>query len=161
MTIVELMVALIVVGILIAIVAPTASSYIARQELAGAGRTAVQVLRDARDAAMNESAPRYVLFDPDADTYQVYRFDGTDWVPATQARSLGGTVSFTDGDVTFPALSNHPQAGATVPENAAYFDTRGRYPSGYASSYSLTLRGGGGRTVVLTFYTATGEVTGL
>lgn len=161
MTIVELMVALIVVGILIAITAPTASSYIARQELAAAGRTTVEVLRDARDAAMNESEPRYVLFDPATDTYRVYRYDGAAWTPTMHPQSLGGTVSFTDADVSFPTLPDQPVAGVSVPENAAYFDTRGRYPSGYASSYTLTLRGGGGRTLVLTLYTSTGEVTGL
>jgi hypothetical protein len=76
--------------------------------------------------------------------------------------ALRNAISFSDADVTFPALLNHPVTGANVPENAAYFDTRGRYPFGSAAStYSITLRARGGSTITLTLYTATGQVTGL
>jgi prepilin-type N-terminal cleavage/methylation domain-containing protein len=166
MTLIELMVSLFVVAILMAITIPTAATYIARQELRGNAREVVEVLKDSREAAMNEAVPRFVLFDPAINSYRVCRFNTAtnSWpvVTACPAVPLGNSVSFSDADVTFPALANHPVNGASVPENAAYFDTRGRYPFGSAAStYSITLRSRNGDTIILTLYTATGQVTGL
>jgi prepilin-type N-terminal cleavage/methylation domain-containing protein len=167
MSLVELMVGMMIVSILLAIAVPTAATYLARQELRASAREVVEVLRDARDAAINEGVPRFVLFDPDANSYRVCRFDtaANNWPATTSCRELSfsNSVSFTDADVTFPGLANQPVTGATpIPENAAYFDTRGRYPFGSAAStYSITLRSRGGSSITLTLYTATGQVTGL
>jgi type IV fimbrial biogenesis protein FimT len=166
MTLIELMVSLMVVTVLMAIAIPTASTYLARQELKAGAREVVEVLRDAREAAMNEGVPRFVLFEPAISSYRVCRFNTTTstW-PATATCPpvpLGTAVTFSDADVTFPALLNHPVNGANVPENAAYFDTRGRYPFGSAAStYAITLRSRGGASITLTVHTATGTVTGL
>ncbi|MGH2764840.1 MAG: hypothetical protein ACRDKA_02840, partial [Actinomycetota bacterium] len=123
------------------------------------------VLRDARDSAMNEGVPRYVLFDPTVTprTYQIYKYTTAGWTTDGELFTLPSSVSFADAEVTFPAVADAPITGASVPENAAYFDTRGRYPfeAGAQSSYGLTLRGGLGRTVGLTVWRNTGQVTGL
>jgi prepilin-type N-terminal cleavage/methylation domain-containing protein len=166
MTLVELMVSLFVVSILMAIAIPTISTYITRQELRADAREVVEALREAREAAMDEAVPRFVLFEPADNRYRVCRFDtaANSWpaLSTCQPHRLGNSVSFSDADVTFPALANHPVNGASVPENAAYFDTRGRYPFGSAAStYSITLRSRNGDTIILTLYTATGQVTGL
>jgi prepilin-type N-terminal cleavage/methylation domain-containing protein len=165
-SLVELMTVLGVVGIIMAIAAPTISSHIALQEVRGAGRGVVDVLRDARDSAINEGVPRYVLFDwsKTPREYQMYRFSGGSWIPDGGVFLLPSSVTFDAADVTFPAVSDAPEGtGESVPQYAAYFDTRGRYPfeAGSASSYTVTLHGGLGRTVTLTVWRNTGQVTGL
>jgi type II secretory pathway pseudopilin PulG len=163
MSLVEILTVLAVIGVLFAIAAPAINNHVALQEMRGSSRQLVDVLRDARASAVDEGTPRYVLFTPPR-TYRVYHYDGSAWVPETQAEVLPNTVSFSDAEVTFPALTDQPEAGApAVPENAAYFDTRGGYPfeEDLASSYSLTLRGGVGRVETLTLHTNTGQVTGL
>jgi prepilin-type N-terminal cleavage/methylation domain-containing protein len=166
MSLVELMVGMMVVTILMAIAIPTAATYLARQELKASAREIVEVFRDSREAAINEGIPRFVVFEPALNSYRVCRFNTvTNTWPATSACPpvpLGGAISFSDADVTFPALLNQPLTGTNVPENAAYFDTRGRYPFGSAgSTYAITLRSRGGQTITLTLYTGTGQVTGL
>jgi len=155
-----------VVGIITAIAAPTVRSHIALQEVRGAGRGVVNVLRDARDSAVNEGVPRYVLFDwsKTPQEYQMFKFFGGSWVEDGRALSLPSSVTFDQADVTFPPVSDAPEGtGASVPEDAAYFDTRGRYPFDplAGSSYEITLNGGLGRTVTLTVWRNTGQVTGL
>jgi prepilin-type N-terminal cleavage/methylation domain-containing protein len=166
MSLIELMVSMMVVAVLMAIAIPTTTTYIARQQLKAGGREIVEVFRESREAAMNEAVPRFVLFEPAANAYRICRFDtATNTWPAASTCNpveLGNSISFSDSDVTFPALANHPLTGASVPENAAYFDTRGRYPFGSAAStYAITLRSRGGQTITLTLYTGTGQVTGL
>jgi prepilin-type N-terminal cleavage/methylation domain-containing protein len=161
MTLVEMLTVLAVVGVLFAIAAPTISNHIALQHMRGSTRQIVDMMRDARSSAVDEGQPRYVLFTPPR-TVRIFRYDGTTWVAETQPEVLSNTVSFIDAEVTFPGLTNQPEAGAPpVPENAAYFDTRGGYPSGpgLANAYSLTLRGGVGRVETLTLHTTTGQVT--
>lgn len=164
-SLIEVMTVIGVVGIILAIAAPTIQNQIAVQEIRGAGRHVVEVLRDARDSALNEGVPRYVLFDPAASprTYQVYRYSGGAWVAEEPPAPMPDTVTFSDADVTFPQLTSVPETGATVPANAAYFDTRGRYPfqQGAPSAYTVTLTGGAGRVVTLTVHRSTGQVTGV
>jgi hypothetical protein len=127
----------------------------------GSTQQIVDILRDARSSAVDEGAPRYVLFSPPR-TVQTFRYDGTTWVAESQPEILPNTVSFTDAEVTFPALTDEPEAGApAVPENAAYFDTRGGYPFdvGLAETYSVTLKGGVDRVETLVLHTGTGQVT--
>jgi prepilin-type N-terminal cleavage/methylation domain-containing protein len=164
-SLIEIMTVIGVVGIILAIAAPTIQNQIAIQEIRGAGRQVVEVLRGARDSALNEGVPRYVLFDPAASpkTYQVYRYSGGAWVAEEPPAPLPDTVTFSTADVTFPQLADVPETGATVPEDAAYFDTRGRYPfqQGAPSAYTVTLTGGAGRVVTLTVHRSTGQVTGV
>jgi len=165
-SLVELMTVLGVVGIIMAIAAPTISSHIARQQLRGAGQEVVEVLRDARDSAMNEGVPRYVLFDWNKTPreYRMYKFSGGDWIEDGGVFLLPSSVTFDQADVTFPSVLDAPAGtGKSVPQGAAYFDTRGRYPfeAGAGSSYTITLHGGMGRTVTLTVWRNTGQVTGL
>ncbi len=158
----ELMMTLTVVAILFAIAIPTIQFQIARQELSASAREVVEVLRGARDSAINEGVPRYVLFRPGSPgSYQVYRFDGGAWTVDENEVTLEGRVNFNAADITLPAVADAPEAGASVPEDAAFFDTRGRYPFGYSGSYDITLRGGLGRSITLTFYPQTGQVTGV
>lgn len=165
-SLVELMTVLGVVGVIMAIAAPTVQNHIALQEVRGAARGVVDVLRDARDSALNEGVPRYVLFDSSTTPreYQVFRFSGGNWVPDGEVFELPGSVTFAAADVTFPAVADAPAGtGQSVPQYAAYFDTRGRYPFDptQPSSYTITLHGGLGRTETLTLWRNTGQVTGL
>jgi prepilin-type N-terminal cleavage/methylation domain-containing protein len=163
MTLVELLVVLAVVSVLFAIAAPTISNHIALQHMRSSTQQVVDILRDARGSAVDEGQPRYVLFTPPR-TIRMFRYDGTTWVAETQPEVLPSSVSFTDGEVTFPALADEPEAGppaTPIPENAAYFDTRGAYPFsvGLEATYSVTLRGGVGRVETLVVHTGTGQVT--
>jgi prepilin-type N-terminal cleavage/methylation domain-containing protein len=165
-SLVELMTVLGVVGVIMAIAAPSVQNHIALQEIRGAGRGVVDVLRDARDSAMNEGVPRYVLFrwNTTPREYQMYKFSGGAWVADGEVFKLPSSVTFSQADVTFPSLADAPAGtGATVPQFAAYFDTRGRYPfdATQPSSYTITLHGGLGRTETLTVWRNTGQVTGL
>jgi prepilin-type N-terminal cleavage/methylation domain-containing protein len=165
-SLVEMMTVLMVVGVLMAIAAPAIQNHIALQEIRGTAQEVVQTLRGARDEALNEGVPRYVFFDPAVtpQTYRVYRYSGGNWVAETGAEELPNSVTFADGDVSFPTLQTTLTGLAQpVPENAAYFDTRGKYPfqAGAPSSYDLTLHGGLGKVVVLTLHRSTGQVTGL
>lgn len=164
-SLVEVMVVIAVTGIILGIAAPTIQNQIAIQQIRGAGQEVMEVLRDARDSAMNEGVPRYVRFTPPR-TYQVwmYRASSGQWVADGPATALPNSVEFDAADVTFPSVSDAPTGtGQTVPQDAAYFDTRGRYPfeAAATSSYSITLRGGVGRTITLTVWRNTGQVTGL
>jgi type II secretion system protein H len=156
-TILELMVAMAVMAVLMAIAVPTVATHMAVQEIRGSAQQVVDVLREARDSAVNEGQPRYVLFDPASDGYEIWRYDGSSWIQEEE-EEFAESVTFDDSDVTFPGLTGRPEAGTSVPENAAYFDTRGRYPSGAAPSYTLTLRGRMGNSETLTLYTQTGQV---
>jgi prepilin-type N-terminal cleavage/methylation domain-containing protein len=165
-SLVELMTVLGVVGVIMAIAAPTVRNHIALQEVRGAARGLVDVLRDARDSAVNEGVPRYVLFDSSMTPreYRMFKFSGGNWVPDGGVFELPGSVTFAPADVTFPPVADAPAGtGQSVPQYAAYFDTRGRYPFDptQPSSYSITLHGGLGRTVTLTVWRNTGQVTGL
>jgi type IV pilus assembly protein PilA len=168
MTLIEIMVVVAVVAVLFAIALPAVNTHVALQELRGAVREVVEVLRDARSAAVDEGVPRYVVFTPPR-TYQVWTYEdqpaGGTWVEDERAYELPGSVEFDDADVTFSnaTLADEPETGATVPDNAAYFDTRGAYPyhSSLPSTYTLTLHGGLDRTEILTLHTSTGQVTGL
>jgi type II secretion system protein H len=158
-TLIELLVALSVMAIIMAIAIPTVTTHTALQEIRGSAQQVVDVLRDARDSAINEGQPRYVLFIPGSPgSYEVRRYNGASWVSETQVVPLHDSVSFTNADVDFPELSNRPETGVQVPLNAAYFDTRGHYPFGYEPTYSLTLHGRMGKTEVLTLYSQTGQV---
>jgi type II secretion system protein H len=158
-TLIELMVSLSVMAILMAIAIPSVATYMAQQEIRGSAQQVVDVLRDARDSAINEGQPRYVEFLPgDPGAYEIWRYDGDEWV-LEEEEVLHESVSFTNEDVDFPPIANRPVTGEQVPLNAAYFDTRGHYPSGHPASYSLTLRGGMDRTETITLYTQTGQVS--
>jgi type II secretion system protein H len=157
-TLVELMVALSVMSIIMAITIPSISNHMALQEIRGSAQQVVDVLRDARDSAVNEGQPRYVLFIPgEPGGYEVWRYDGENWVQEEE-ELLHDSVSFSNTDVDFPELSNRPETNAHVPLNAAYFDTRGHYPFESEPTYTLTLHGRMGKTEVLILYSQTGQV---
>jgi type II secretion system protein H len=158
-TLIELMVAMSVMAIIMAIAIPSVATYMAQQEIRGSAQQVVDVLREARDEAINEGEPRYVRFLPgDPGAYEVRRYDGDDWVLEEQ-ETLHDSVSFTGADVTFPVIPNEPETGEVVPQHAAYFDTRGHYPFGVQAEYSLTLHGGMDRTETITLHTQTGQVS--
>ncbi|MGH2740562.1 MAG: pilus assembly FimT family protein [Actinomycetota bacterium] len=167
-TIIELMVALFIAGILFAIAVPTIQNYVAIQQLRGRAREVTDVLRTARNLAMDEGVPRYVLFrSGDPPSYQFYRFDPDEgeagaWVEEGRQIELEGVAFDALTDVTFPALPETPTTGSSVPADAAYFGTRGRYTNGaLIGPYTVTLHGGLGKTATLTFYPRTGQVTGV
>lgn len=162
-TVVELMVAVFIGGILFAIALPTIQNHVALQQLRGRTREVADVLRSARNLAMDEGIPRYVLFSAgDPGTYRLYRFDEatSSWIAERPAVELEG-VAFETADVTFPGLTaNGGDVPAAVPEDAVFFNTRGRYPSTESGSFIITLHGGLGKSKTLTVYARTGQVTG-
>lgn len=162
-TLVELMVALFIGGILFAIALPTVQNHVASQQLRGRAREVADVLRGARNLAVDEGVPRYVLFGPgDPGTYRLYRFDEASgaWLAERPAVELEG-VAFETTDVTFPGLTaNGGDVPAAVPEDAVFFNTRGRYPSTESGSFIITLHGGLGKSKTLRVYARTGQVTG-
>jgi type II secretion system protein H len=158
-TLIELMVAMSVMAVIMAIAIPSIATYTSQQELRGSAQQVVDVLRETRDSAINEGEPRYVRFLPgDPGSYEVRWYDGNDWVVEEQ-EPLHASVSFADDDVTFPLLPNRPETGKQVPANAAYFDTRGHYPFGVASSFSITLHGGMDGSETITLHSQTGQVS--
>ncbi len=162
-TLTELMVIAGVLGVLFGIAIPSIQSQIARQQLGGSARQLVEVLRSARDSAVNEGVPRFVLLRPGRPaTYRVYRYDGTAWIPDENEVPLQGSVGFDDADLNLPALSEVPVSGAgPLPTGkGVYFDTRGAYPHGYDGPYTITLRGRSGDPIELTIHAGTGQVTG-
>lgn len=159
-TLIELMMGVLVIGILTAIAVPAIQRQVARSNLQASAREVTEALRSAQNAAINEGVPRYVLFRPANGSYQTYRYNGTSWVTDRAERPLPNGVSFTAADVTFPSLSNTPAPGKTVPEDAAFFDTRGRYTTFVNATYTIVLRGAFGKNRTITLYPQTGEVTG-
>ncbi len=160
-TLTELMVLITIFGILMAIAVPSINQQISSQQLRSSARELVSVLRDARSAAINEGIPRYVILRPGTPgSYQVYRYAGGSWTPAHNEVRLKGKVGFTEADVTVPSVSGAPVSGASVPADAVYFDTRGRYPLGHSGVFTITLRAQVGDPLTLSFYPQTGQVTG-
>lgn len=160
-TLIELMTTLSIFGILMAIAVPAIQNQIAREQLVASARELRSVLRNARSAAVNEGVPRYVVLRPGTPgRYQVYRYAGSSWTPATNEVRLKGKVGFSDADITVPSVTDAPVSGAAVPADAVYFDTRGRYPLGHTGTYTMTLRAQLGDPLTLTLYPQTGQVTG-
>lgn len=159
----ELMISLAIFGILLGIAVPTINLTVNRQRLHATAREVLSVLRSARDAAVNEGVPRYVLLRAgpggEPGSYQVYAYRGGAWVTDRNEVPFKGSVDL--AGTTLPALSGAPTAGAQVPQHAAYFDSRGRYPSGHSGSYTMTFQPSTGDPIVLTLYPQTGQVTGL
>ena len=160
-TLTELMVLITIFGILMAIAVPSINQQISSQQLRSSARELMSVLRNARSAAINEGVPRYVILRPGTPgSYQVYRFVGSSWTPAHNEVRLKGKVGFSETDVVVPAVSNAPVSGVSVPADAIYFDTRGRYPLGHSGTYTITLRAQVGDPLTLSFYPQTGQVAG-
>src|ERR671919_2007341 len=112
-SLVELMTVLGVVAILFAIAAPTISNHIALQNIRSAGQEVVTVLRESREAAINQGLPRIVRFNPADATYQVFEYDpvAKTWMARSEVTPLPGGVTFADDDVDFPPLASTPEAG--------------------------------------------------
>jgi prepilin-type N-terminal cleavage/methylation domain-containing protein len=166
-TLIEMLFVLLITAIMMGIGIPTIHVQISRTKLRASGREVLDVLRSTRDSAVNEGIPRYVQFTPPR-TYRVFKYNPAAaggagaWEPDRGTTTLDPSVSFTAAGVTFPTLSDTPVAGMTVPEDAAYFGTRGRYPSTAAGGpYTIALVGGGGKTITLTLYNTTGQAVGL
>src|ERR671919_2850220 len=112
-SLVELMTVLGVVSILFAIAAPTISNHIALQNIRSAGQEVVTLLRETREAAINQGLPRIVRFNPADATYQVFEYDpaAKTWTARSEVTPLPGGVTFADDDVDFPPLASTPEAG--------------------------------------------------
>src|SRR5919106_6280927 len=95
-SLVELMTVLGVVAILFAIAAPTISNHIALQNIRSAGQEVVTILRETREAAINQGLPRIVVFNHVDHTYQVKEYNPTTkrWDARTEVTSLPGGITF-------------------------------------------------------------------
>jgi len=166
-TLIEMLMSLLVMGILMSISIPSIRGHMARADLRAGAREIVATLRNARDKAINEQVPRIVQFDETSKTFQLKKLVKTGptsyaWEVERVPDKVEPSVTFT---ANFPSVAGVPVAGVSIPADAVYFGTRGRYPSVAAvppGPYTATLTSSGtSRTVTITVYERTGEVTGV
>lgn len=115
-TLIELSVAMVILGILLGMAAPAWKNYAAKQERASASREVVSVLRTAQTRATAEETTYRVDVDATVKTLTVFRFDGSTYIQRSISALDGGTVllqqvAFTDKN------------GAST--SSAYFYARG------------------------------------
>lgn len=152
---IELAMVMVIMGVLIAIAMPSVHNYIALQELRSNAREVVEVLREARESALDEGVPRVVFFEQGGQAYQVRMYNGSAWVPDGLEQMLGQSVEFSK--VQFPPVNASPFT-STVTMDAAAFDTRGRYPSSHGGKYEVVLSSRMGREITIQLFAETGGV---
>ena len=122
-TIIELAVAMAILGILLAMAGPAWRNYQASQEDVSASREVVSVLRNSQVRATSEATTYRVDFDAGAKTLTVFRYNGTTPVQRQVVRLEGQRVRV--HEVVFPAPST----------TSVFF-----YPRGTASPGRIVLK---------------------
>ncbi len=145
-TVIELAVAMALIGVMLALATPGWRDYQANQEHVSASQEVVSTLRNAQLRATAEETSYRVDVDAAARTLTVYRYDGAGYVQLS-VRALEGVRLRVD------AATFTDKLGATTA--SAYF-----YPRGTASPGKIVL-GREGRTVqkVVTVEGLTGRVS--
>ncbi len=145
-TVIELAVAMALIGVMLALATPGWRNYQANQEHVSASQEVVSTLRNAQLRATAEETSYRVDADAAARTLTVYRYDGAGYVQLS-VRALEGVRLRVD------AATFNDKLGATTA--SAYF-----YPRGTASPGKIVL-GREGRTVqkVVTVEGLTGRVS--
>ena len=118
-TMIELLVAMVIMGVLAALATPAWKTYQVNQERVSASREVVSVLRTAQIRATAEEATYRIDVNPATRTLTVFRFNGASYVQRSVSRIEGRTVRL--GQVAFA-----DKTGAST--TSAYF-----YPRGTAS----------------------------
>ena len=121
-TMIELSVAMVLVGILMAMAGPAWQQYRANQERVSASREVVSVLRAAQLRATAEEATYRVDVESSTRTLKTYRFDGSSYQLRSSSRLTGGSITL--------AGSFKDKAG--VSSASAYFYPRGTASPGMA-----------------------------
>ncbi len=91
-TLIELSVAMVILGILLGMAAPAWKNYATNQERVSASREVVSVLRTAQTRATAEETTYRVDVDATAKTLTVFRFDGSTYVQRSISALEGRTV---------------------------------------------------------------------
>lgn len=94
-TLIELTVAMVVLGILLAIAAPAWRNYQVTQERVSATGEVVSVMRTAQIRATAEETTYRIDVDAAARTLSLHRFDGADFVFRGETQLTGGGVRLT------------------------------------------------------------------
>lgn len=115
-TLIELSVAMVILGILLAMAAPAWKNYATNQERASASREVVSVLRAAQIRATAEETTYRVDVDATAKTLTVFRYDGAAYQKRSTAKLDGSRLVLTPVGFT-------DKAGVTT--TSAYFYARG------------------------------------
>lgn len=118
-TVIELAVAMLILGVMLAMAAPAWKSYQLNQERVSASREVVSVLRGAQVRAAAEETTYRVDLDGTARTLSVYRFNGATYEPHSVSRLVGNSVLLSSAEFI------NKDGAAT---SSAYF-----YPRGTAS----------------------------
>ena len=125
-TVIELTVAMVIAGMLMALTATGWNRYLASQEAVSASGEVVSVLRNAQMRATAEATTYRVDVDPATRRLTVFRYDGATYVQRT-------TSTLSGGDLVLQAAAFRDQLGATT--TSAYF-----YARGTASPGSVVVR---------------------
>lgn len=115
-TVIELAVAMVVFGILVAITSTGWGRYEANQAAVSASGEVVSVLRNAQMRATAEGTTYRVDIDQTARTLTVFRYDGATYVQRTSSALEGGALRLQD-------VGFEDKTGATT--TSAYFYARG------------------------------------
>lgn len=144
-TLIELSVAMVILGVLLAMAGPAWQKYQANQERVSASREVVSVLRAAQVKATSEEATYRVDVDAASRSLKTYRFDGASY----QLRS----TSTIDGSSVTLAGAFKDKSGAIT--SSAYFYPRGTASPGQAE----VMRAGHAKKHVITVEGLTGRVS--
>jgi type IV fimbrial biogenesis protein FimT len=148
-TLMELVVAMVFAGVLLALAIPSWRSYQQKQGYLADTQQVVSTLRDVQIRAVAEETKFEVDFGADGKTMSISRWNGSGYAPDS-------TVVLQDSSGAFGAHSfTKREDGSTTP--SAFF-----YPRGTASTGHLTMtrmQGSGGPTYVVSIEGLTGRVT--
>lgn len=145
-TLIELSVAMVILGILLAMAAPAWKNYQLNQTRVSASQEVVSVLRAAQIRAAAEEATYRVDVNASTRTLTVFRFNGSTYVQRSASRIEGGGLSLSQVAFT-------DKTGAST--SSAYF-----YPRGTASPGKLVVAlEGQSKQHVITVEGLTGRVS--
>lgn len=143
-TMIELVVAMVIMGVLMALAIPTWSHYQNKQDYVGAAREVVSDLRQAQLQAVSQETTYRVDFS--GRTMKIYGFNGSTYL-------LSQTLTLPGSAATFGTPSFTKSDGTT--STSAWFYARGTASDG---TVSLTRTNTGGHTYVIDIEGLTGRV---
>lgn len=147
-TLIELMVAMAIAGVLMALAIPTWSHYQNKQDYVGSAQTVVSNLRQTQLQAVAQETSYRVDFAVGGRTMKIYRFDAS-----SNAYVLSQTVTLPGSAASFTSPSFTQSNGAA--STSAFFYARGTASDG---TVTLTRTNTGGRTYIVNIEGLTGRV---
>lgn len=145
-TMIELMVAMVVMGVLMGLALPTWSHYQNKQDYVASAREVVTTLRQVQMQAVSEETSYRADFTVGGRQMKVYRYDGASYV-------LNQTLTLPGSAATFQSPSFTTRDGAA--SSSAWFYARGTASDG---DVTLARANTGGHTYVVHIEGLTGRV---